>query len=76
MHTVKKSSDIAVGFGLRVRERRRALNMTQEQLAEQCGLDRTYISGIERGTRNVSLRNIERIAKALNESISSLTAGL
>lgn len=41
-----------------------------------CGLDRTYISGIERGKRNVSLRNIETIAKNLGISISQLTEGL
>ncbi|ARP44653.1 Regulatory protein MunI (plasmid) [Geobacillus thermodenitrificans] len=42
------------------------MGISQEELAFRCGLHRTYISDIERGTRNVSLENIERIAHALN----------
>jgi transcriptional regulator with XRE-family HTH domain len=68
--------DIAESFGLRVRERRLAKGLSQEAFAAAAGLDRTYISGIERGKRNVSLRNIEILAKALGASISELTAGL
>jgi transcriptional regulator with XRE-family HTH domain len=71
-----KCFDIAEKFGGRVRERRQAIRLTQEALAGKCGLDRTYISGIERGKRNVSLRNIEIIAKAFDVSISELTEGL
>ncbi len=68
--------DIAVRFGQRVRERRNAVGLSQEALADKCGLDRTYISGIERGRRNLSLRNIEIIAGALGTTISDLTEGL
>jgi transcriptional regulator with XRE-family HTH domain len=68
--------DILKDFGKRVRERRTALGVSQEAFAAKCNLDRTYISGIERGKRNVSLRNIEVIAKALDTSISELTEGL
>lgn len=71
-----KSLDIAEKFGARVRERRTALGLSQEAFAGKCGLDRTYVSGIERGKRNVSLRNIEIIANALGTSISELTEGL
>lgn len=71
-----KNLDIAEKFGARVRERRTALGLSQEAFAGKCGLDRTYVSGIERGKRNVSLRNIEIIAKALGTSISELTEGL
>jgi transcriptional regulator with XRE-family HTH domain len=46
--------------------------VSQEEFADICGLDRTYIGGIERGERNVSLVNIERIAKALKISIPKL----
>ena len=60
-------------FGDRVRELRRSQGLSQEAFANKCGLDRTYISGIERGNRNVSLRNIEVIAKSLRVSISELT---
>ena len=71
-----RSTDILVRFGKRLREKREALGLSQEAFAGNCNLDRTYISGIERGKRNVSLRNIEAIAKALGTSISELTGGL
>jgi transcriptional regulator with XRE-family HTH domain len=70
------ADDIALRFGRRVRERRTANGLSQEAFAAVAQLDRTYISGIERGKRNVSLRNIEVIAKALGTSISELTEGL
>ncbi|HJT78990.1 MAG TPA: helix-turn-helix transcriptional regulator [Gemmataceae bacterium] len=73
---MKKGGDIAAGFGQRVRELRKARGLSQEAFAAECGLDRTYVSGIERGRRNVSLRNIEVIARALGISISELTDGL
>lgn len=59
-------------FGSVVKKLRQALNLTQEQLAADCDLDRTYISGIERGQRNVGLRNIYKIAQALNVHPSML----
>lgn len=65
-----------VRFGSRLREKRGELGLSQEAFADKCGLDRTYISGIERGKRNVSLLNIEAIAKALGTSVSELTKGL
>jgi transcriptional regulator with XRE-family HTH domain len=68
--------DIALRFGQRIRELRNARKLSQEALAAECGLDRTYISGIERGKRNVSLRNIEVIAQAFGISISELAKGL
>lgn len=59
-------------FGDRVRALRLELGVSQEKLAFDCGLDRTYISGIERGKRNVSLVNIHRVAEALGVSASDL----
>jgi transcriptional regulator with XRE-family HTH domain len=59
-------------FGKAIRQRRRELDLSQEELAENAGLHRTYISSIERGQRNPSLENIEKIAKALCISISDL----
>ena len=52
-------------FGSHVKTERLKLGLSQEKLAMDCGLDRTYISGIERGKRNVSLVNIHRLAIAL-----------
>ena len=52
------------------------MGMTQEKLAELTDLDPTYISGIERGRRNPSLKNIVKIAQALRTSVAKLTAGL
>lgn len=61
--------DIQSQFGKRVRELRTRSGMSQEVLAYKAGLDRTYISGVERGQRNVSLVNIEKIATALCVSV-------
>lgn len=63
-------------FGLAIRTIRNRRGISQEGLALQCGLDRTYISGIERGTRNPSLTNILKIAAALDVSPAELFAGL
>jgi len=52
-------------FADAVRQRRKAIGLSQEALADECGLHRTYIGSIERAERNVSLDNIERIAEAL-----------
>ncbi len=59
-------------FGDRVRKLRRKNNWSQEELAKRARLHRTYIGSIERSERNVSLINIERIAKALKVKISDL----
>lgn len=64
--------DIRVRFGNAVRERRAELRISQEDFAERAGLHRTYISDLERGRRNVSLENIEKLAKALMLSMSDL----
>jgi len=52
-------------FGAEVRNRRGSLSLSQEELAELSSLDRTYISSVERGKRNVSLLNIVRLSYAL-----------
>lgn len=66
------SSTITQKFGQAVRTRRSELGISQEELAARAGLHRTYIADVERGKRNVSLINIERIANALNVSIPML----
>jgi transcriptional regulator with XRE-family HTH domain len=59
-------------FGQAVRAIRNRRGVSQESLALECGLDRTYISGIERGTRNPSLTNILKIAAALEVPAAEL----
>ncbi|MCG8586261.1 MAG: helix-turn-helix domain-containing protein [Pirellulales bacterium] len=71
-----KRRDILVRFGERVRELRSDLEYSQESFAHEAGVDRTYMGGIERGERNVALRNIEKIADALGISISDLMDGI
>ena len=62
-------SDILVRYGKAVRKLRIAQGISQEELADLCGLHRTYISDVELGKRNLSLENIERIACALKYSL-------
>lgn len=64
--------DISEKFGKKVREIRLKKQMSQGGLAKILGVHPTYISGIERGVRNMSLKNIERLAKALGVSIEDL----
>jgi len=59
-------------FGNRVKKLREAKGWSQEKLAKKAGLHRTYIGSIERSERNVSLINLEKIAKALNIKITEL----
>lgn len=59
-------------FGERLRRIRQEKGLSQESLALACGLDRTYIGGVERGERNISLVNIEKIARALGVSSKEL----
>lgn len=64
--------DIKRRFGQKVRRARKVQNLSQEELAFRAGLHRTYISDIERGHRNVSLENIEKIAAALKISTKNI----
>jgi transcriptional regulator with XRE-family HTH domain len=64
--------DIRIRFGRSIRRIREEQGINQEEAAERCGLHRTYYSGIERGVRNVSLVNIEKIAKGLKTSLPDL----
>ena len=68
--------DICKKFGNKVRELRIAQGLSQEILAQKSGLHRTYIGGIERGERNISLINIEKIANVFDISMASLMGDL
>jgi transcriptional regulator with XRE-family HTH domain len=68
----RAEADIRERFGYAVKLRREGLGLTQEDLAEKARIHRTYLSDVERGTRNLSLINIERLAAALSMPISEL----
>ena len=63
--TASEEKDIRKKFGERLRYLRGVRELSQEDLAHLCDLDRSYIGGVERGERNVSLLNIKKIADAL-----------
>lgn len=73
---MEEKTEILVIFGARIRKLRTAKGLSQEAFANLCDLDRTYISGIERGVRNVSLINIRQLAEALGITLSELMQGL
>ena len=66
------ADNIKSKLGIKIRETRVKEGYSQEELASRCGLHRTYISDIERGERNVSVENIEKIAKALKTEPNEL----
>jgi len=65
-------SDILKRFGANVRKNRKLKDISQEELAHKADLHRTYIGMIERAEKNITLLNIEKIAKALDVSINEL----
>lgn len=67
-----KDNNINVLFGKRVRQLREQKGISQEQLGFDVGLHRTYIGQIERAEKNITLKNIEKIAKQLDVNISEL----
>jgi transcriptional regulator with XRE-family HTH domain len=68
----RATPDVRERFGTAVEFRREELGLTQEDLAEKAGIHRTYLSDVERGTRNLSLVNIEKLAAALKITMSKL----
>ena len=65
-------SDVQALFGKRLREIPERVGVSQEKLADLAKLHRTYVSSVERGKRNISLVNIERLAHALGVSLKEL----
>jgi len=65
-------NELHIKFGKRVRELRKERGWSQEEFADRCGLDRTYVSGIERGVRNPTLEIIGMISSGLNVEICIL----
>lgn len=67
-----ESREILIKFGQRIRKLRKEKNLSQEELSFKTDLHRTYIGMIERAEKNITLVNIEKIAKALNVDIREL----
>ena len=65
-----------IKLGLQIRERRKIKDISQEELALLADVDRSYIGGIERGERNVSLLTLVKIAACLGCNISDFTKGI
>ncbi|MCD9530677.1 helix-turn-helix domain-containing protein [Photobacterium carnosum] len=71
-----EKDDLLSAFGKKIQEARRDKRLSQESLADLAGLDRTYISSMERGKRNVSLLNIIKVANALSVPPETFIKGL
>lgn len=63
-------------LGQRIRARRRELKMSQEGLAHEAGLDRSYVGRIERGEHNLTFVSLVRLARAMRCDVAALTGGL
>ena len=72
VNLIQVETDILKKFGVRIKNLRLERNWSQEVLAEQTGFHRTYIGMIERGERNLSLKNIETFANTFEMTISQL----
>jgi len=68
------SQEGLIRFGKRVRTLRERAGLSQEALAEKAGLHRTYLGGVERGERNLGLKNVFRVAEALGVPVAELFA--
>ena len=68
--------DIQIQFGKKVRTLRKAQGFTQESFALHCNIDRSYMGCIERGEQNISLVQIQKIAKGLKTTPSKLLEGI
>jgi transcriptional regulator with XRE-family HTH domain len=68
----RAKADIRERFGFALKTCREEAGLTQEELAARAGIHRTYLSDVERGSRNICLMNIERVAAALSMPLSDL----
>ncbi|MGI8493984.1 MAG: helix-turn-helix domain-containing protein [Pyrinomonadaceae bacterium] len=64
--------ELLVKFGNAIKEKRNQIGISQEELAHLANLDRTYIGGVERGERNISLINLIKVSHALNIPLSKI----
>ena len=73
---MKSNSNILIKFGKNVRDLRKAKGLSQEELAYQAGLHRTYIGMIERAEKNITLENIKKLANAFDVELKVLFENL
>ena len=66
------NKDVHILFGLRIKELRLKAHISQEELSFRCGLSKNYISDVERGPRNISLKAISKLAYGLHVEIKDL----
>jgi len=66
------SGDLLVAIGKAIRQVREDRQLSQDQLASKAGLDRSYVSSIENGKRNVSIQNLSKIANSLGVSLTEI----
>ncbi|NCT57409.1 MAG: helix-turn-helix transcriptional regulator [Legionella sp.] len=69
---MRKKDPALSKLGNKIRELRKAKGFSQEAFADEAGLDRTYVGGVERGERNIAVLNLIRIAAALNIEVGEL----
>ncbi len=63
-------------IGARIRESRESSNISQRRFAMMIGMNRTYLSGVENGSRNISITNLQKIANGLGVTLEDLLRGL
>jgi len=73
---VRKRDPVLVSFGLAAQKRRRELGISQEEAADRAGIHRTYLADVERGSRNLGLKNVVGIARGLGVTPSDLVKGI
>ena len=73
---LRERDPVLVTFGLAVQKKRRNLGISQEEAAARAGIHRTYFADVERGTRNIGLKNIVAIARGLAVSPSELVRNI
>jgi transcriptional regulator with XRE-family HTH domain len=76
MNHDKAATSVTIALGTRLRALRREQGLSQEELAHEAGMDRSYVGAVERGTRNVSLVNLDRLSRALGMTLSQLFEGV
>jgi len=76
MRSMRNRDRILLAFGRNVARIRNQKGLSQDKLAEKADLDRTFVSGIERGVRNPGIKSVLRIARALGVALDELCKGV